>query len=262
MQQDFSPSMAEEERTRTPGHIGTPQTSSVSQSRLSYGQGSTPSVDAPLDFQGLPTSGSLGSEAAGSRIASSSGPVPEGNRVKPGNAMIKGSNDVVHSVEYSGIAPPDTAGFRNASVSQGRAAVPTRSLEDRHLPPREVTDGSLDNAYVAFVLYCNPAVPLSTNSEELRKIFRSPPRSDGKTFSTFTLFELIRKLEEKEIKTWTQLAIQLGVDPPSAEKNQSSQKVQQYAVRLKVSLRPFSSPFMSLLQSHLVSGTRISRREC
>ncbi|KAI9871082.1 MAG: hypothetical protein M1830_003330, partial [Pleopsidium flavum] len=67
----------------------------------------------------------------------------------------------------------------------------------------------------------------------LTKVFRTPPKSDGKSFSTFRLFELIRKLEGKEIRTWTQLAIQLGVEPPSTEKNQSAQKVQQYAVRLK-----------------------------
>ncbi|KAI9752786.1 MAG: hypothetical protein M4579_005492 [Chaenotheca gracillima] len=104
---------------------------------------------------------------------------------------------------------------------------------DRSLPAREVTDEVLDDAYVAFVLYCNPTVPLNADSAELRKGFRAPPKSDGKTFSTFTLLELIRKLENKEIKTWTQLAIQLGVEPPMPEKNQSTQKVQQYAVRLK-----------------------------
>jgi hypothetical protein len=84
-------------------------------------------------------------------------------------------------------------------------------------------------------MYCNPAVPLDTDTIELRKIFRAPPKSDGKTFSTFTLFQLIRKLDQKEIKTWAQLAIDLGVEPPALEKGQSAQKVQQYAVRLKVS---------------------------
>lgn len=74
----------------------------------------------------------------------------------------------------------------------------------------------------------------NTDSAELRRIFRAPPKSDGKSFSTFTLFQLIRKLENKEIKTWAQLAIDLGVEPPALEKGQSAQKVQQYAVRLKV----------------------------
>ncbi|KAL1867241.1 hypothetical protein Plec18167_008782 [Paecilomyces lecythidis] len=40
-------------------------------------------------------------------------------------------------------------------------------------------------------------------------------------------------MDKKELKTWIQLATELGVEPPSAEKGQSSQKVQQYAVRLK-----------------------------
>ncbi len=85
-------------------------------------------------------------------------------------------------------------------------------------------------------MYCNPSVPPDTDTTELRKTFRGPPKSDGKNFSTFTLFELIRKLDQKEIKTWAQLAIDLGVEPPSLEKGQSAQKVQQYAVRLKVSV--------------------------
>jgi hypothetical protein len=105
----------------------------------------------------------------------------------------------------------------------------------RSLPSKDVTDGNFDDAYINFVMYCNPAVPPDTDTTELRKIFRGPPKSDGKTFSTFTLFELIRKLDQKEIRTWAQLAIDLGVEPPSLEKGQSAQKVQQYAVRLKVS---------------------------
>ena len=84
-------------------------------------------------------------------------------------------------------------------------------------------------------MYCNPSIPLDTDATELKRIFRAPPKSDGKNFNTFTLFELIRKLELKEIKTWAQLALDLGVEPPVLDKGQSAQKVQQYAVRLKVS---------------------------
>ena len=107
--------------------------------------------------------------------------------------------------------------------------------ERRSLPTRAVTDDNFDDAYVDFVMYCNPTIALDTDTTELRKIFRSPPKSDGKSFSTFTLFQLIEKLEQKEIKTWAQLALDLGVEAPSAEKGHSAQKVQQYAVRLKVS---------------------------
>jgi hypothetical protein len=118
------------------------------------------------------------------------------------------------------------------------ARPPAGSSKDgsgRSLPPRTATDETLDDTYVAFIMYCNPSIPLDTDTAELRKIFRAPPKSDGKSFSTFTLFELIRKLELKEIKTWAQLAIDLGVEPPALDKGQSAQKVQQYAVRLKVS---------------------------
>lgn len=106
--------------------------------------------------------------------------------------------------------------------------------EARTLPLRDVTDQNIDDAYVAFIFYCNPNVPNFVDTTELRKTFRSPPRSDGKSFSIFTLWELIRKFDNKEVKTWIQLAIELGVEPPSVEKKQSTQKVQQYAVRLKV----------------------------
>ncbi|KAH8698334.1 putative ARS binding protein Abp2 [Talaromyces proteolyticus] len=120
--------------------------------------------------------------------------------------------------------------------TNSRRAIPRDSVGDaerRILPPRDVTDETIDDAYVAFIMYCNPNVPISTDSSELRKTFRGPPRSDGKSFSVFILWELIRKLDRKELKTWIQLAIELGVEPPSLEKKQSTQKVQQYAVRLK-----------------------------
>ncbi|KAJ8106551.1 hypothetical protein ONZ43_g7031 [Nemania bipapillata] len=101
------------------------------------------------------------------------------------------------------------------------------------LPNRSVTSGTIEDAYVSFILHCNPAVPLDVDTTSLREAFRTPPKSEGKSFSTFTLFELIAKLHQKEIKTWAELALRLGVDPPDHEKGQSSQKIQQYAVRLK-----------------------------
>ncbi|CAD6594219.1 MAG: hypothetical protein ASARMPREDX12_008434 [Alectoria sarmentosa] len=110
---------------------------------------------------------------------------------------------------------------------------------ERELPLREVDDRSIDEAYIQFVLYCNPSIPADVDTSELKKGFRTPPKSDGKTFSPYILFGLISRLEAKDIKTWTQLVIELGVEPPDAAKNQSSQKVQQYAVRLKRWLHAF-----------------------
>ncbi|GKT47014.1 ARS-binding protein 2 [Colletotrichum spaethianum] len=101
------------------------------------------------------------------------------------------------------------------------------------LPDRDVTAETIEDAYVGFVLYCNPAVPPETDAAALREAFRVPPKSGGKSFSTFTLFRLIKQLETKEIKTWAELALKLGVEPPDHDKGQSSQKIQQYAVRLK-----------------------------
>lgn len=119
----------------------------------------------------------------------------------------------------------------------------TDQAETRVLPSREITDTTIDDAYVLFIFYCNPNVPSSVDTSELRKTFRCPPRSDGKSFSVFTLFQLIQRLDNKDLKTWIQLAIELGVEPPSMEKKQSTQKVQQYAVRLKVKL---PAPFVKV----------------
>ncbi|KAI9774892.1 MAG: hypothetical protein M1840_000108 [Geoglossum simile] len=129
-------------------------------------------------------------------------------------------------------SPAITTRFPNTPQGQ-KQLLPAYTPSDRSLPSRDVTDANIDNAYVTFILYCNPSVPLSTDTSELRRGFRAPPKSDGKSFNTFTLLELIRKFENKEIRTWTSLAIQLGVEPPMVSKNQSAQKVQQYAVRLK-----------------------------
>ena len=112
----------------------------------------------------------------------------------------------------------------------------TNITAERSLPPRDINEASIDDAYVQFILYCNPSVPLGVDTTELRKGFSNPPKSDGKSFSPFTLYKLISRLELNDIKTWTQVVIELGVEPPDATRNQSSQKVQQYAVRLKVSL--------------------------
>ena len=101
----------------------------------------------------------------------------------------------------------------------------------RALPSPNVDDSSIDDAYVQFIFYCNPSVPLSTDTVVLRRGFRSMPKTDG---NQFVLFGLIKKLEAKDIETWSQLVAELGVEPPDAAKNQSSQKVQQFAVRLKV----------------------------
>ncbi|KAL9076058.1 MAG: hypothetical protein Q9157_003786 [Trypethelium eluteriae] len=105
--------------------------------------------------------------------------------------------------------------------------------QDRKLPSKDVSDETIDDAYSEFILYCNPSFPPNADTTELRKAFRAPPKSDGKSFNIFNLFELIRKYNNKDIKTWTQLALELGVEPPSTEKGQSTQKVQQYSVRLK-----------------------------
>lgn len=129
---------------------------------------------------------------------------------------------------------------QNASPRFSHTSAPSHSRQpqafipaDRSLPSRDVSDESIDEAYAQFILYCNPSFGIDADTSELKKAFRTPPKSESKSFSTFRLFELISKLEAKEIKTWTELALELGVEKPNAEKGQSTQKVQQYTVRLK-----------------------------
>ena len=104
---------------------------------------------------------------------------------------------------------------------------------DRALPSRDVTADTITDAYVAFILYSNPNFGLDVDASTLRANFQSPPKSDNKDFEVYRLFELIKKFDAKEIKTWSQLALDLGVEAPDVSKGQSVQKVQQYSVRLK-----------------------------
>ncbi|EMC96156.1 hypothetical protein BAUCODRAFT_59250, partial [Baudoinia panamericana UAMH 10762] len=104
---------------------------------------------------------------------------------------------------------------------------------NRALPSTDVTAETLTDAYVAFIFYCNPQFALDTDTDVLRATFNSPPKSDSKEFQTYVLFRLIQKLDAKDIKTWGQVALDLGVEAPDINKGQSVQKVQQYTVRLK-----------------------------
>lgn len=108
------------------------------------------------------------------------------------------------------------------------------SESNRGLPDRAVTAATLEDAYVKFIFYCNPAVPADQDTQALRDAFSNPPKSAGKSFETFTVYHLVLQFLRKEIKTWTELTIKLGVEPPDPKKDESAQKVTQYGVRLKV----------------------------
>jgi hypothetical protein len=106
-------------------------------------------------------------------------------------------------------------------------------LGTRELPNRNVTAATIEDAYVQFIIFCNPALPSKADIASLREAFRTPPKSGGKAFDTFAIFELVRQFYAKEIKTWAELTMKLGVEPPNLSKDESSQKVAQYGVRLK-----------------------------
>ncbi|KAG5919346.1 hypothetical protein E4U61_000966 [Claviceps capensis] len=123
---------------------------------------------------------------------------------------------------------PDNEEATPASRSHVSVVGPTLAL-----PDRRVNASTIEDAYVSFIFYCNPALPLSVDTESLREAFRTPPKSCGKVFDTFTIFELVQKFYQREIKTWAELTTTLGVEPPDPAKDESAQKVAQYGVRLK-----------------------------
>ena len=151
----------------------------------------------------------------------------------PGFARQQTPERRVPSTTQGSMQPPSTSSPQlNRSTSASSLPGASRP-QDRSLPATNVSARSITDAYVAFILYCNPHFKLDIDTETLRTTFNTPPKSDNKEFQTFTLFDLIRKLNSKEIKTWGQLALDLGVEAPDVNKGQSVQKVQQYTVRLK-----------------------------
>ncbi|KJZ75090.1 hypothetical protein HIM_05576 [Hirsutella minnesotensis 3608] len=117
----------------------------------------------------------------------------------------------------------------SASVPSGDAPITTRP----GLPDRDVSAANIEDAYVRFIYYCNPALPPDADAGSLREAFSCPPKSGGKVFHPFTVYELVKRFYAKDIKTWTELTTLLGVQPPDLAKDESAQKVAQYGVRLK-----------------------------
>ncbi|EKG11294.1 ARS binding protein 2 [Macrophomina phaseolina MS6] len=153
--------------------------------------------------------------------------------IDPHLASTPGGQRHFHHSTMPGSSPGFNASPRY-SASPGHQQPSNYVPSDRSLPSTEsVSAENIDEIYAAFVLYCNPYFPPQYDTTELKKVFKKPPMSDNKTFDPYNLFELLKKLEKGEIKTWIQLALDLGVEPPDVEKGQSTQKVQQYAVRLK-----------------------------
>ena len=153
-------------------------------------------------------------------------------RLSPNYAALQLQHNAaaIHAQNNGYPSPIHNRGSSNGSgPSNGNGNAARRTL-----PSTQINESTVEGAYIQFIMYCNPSIPMDKDTTELRKVFQNPPKSDGKSFSPFTLYELISRLESTEIKTWTQLVIELGVEKPDITKNQSTQKVQQYAVRLKV----------------------------
>ena len=156
----------------------------------------------------------------------------------PGNsavvAIMDGAESRPESVVSSPASAPEDASDL-AIMQLQDAATDATNEPPRTLPDKDITAETLEDAYVQFIWYCNPTLASTYSTDELRRGFASVPRADGKTFQTWALFELVRRLERGEIATWNILVVELGVEKPDTSKGQSGQKLGQYAVRLKVS---------------------------
>lgn len=136
----------------------------------------------------------------------------------------------------SGPLPPPIEA-ESQPTDQQQAAEPestSRPAPPRVLPDKDVSPDTIGEAYISFILYCNPALPQDCMVDTLREAFKAPPKSQGKEFPTWSVFQNVKRFYNKEIPTWTEMVVQLGVDPPDLSKDESSQKITQYGVRLKV----------------------------
>ncbi|CAG8699953.1 14357_t:CDS:2 [Rhizophagus irregularis] len=129
--------------------------------------------------------------------------------------------------------PSNLATRRPSSASSSRRGTTSSNVEhvERQLPSKEgINQSNISDRFVEFIMYCNPLAPENLDKVALVRSFNAVPKSDGKVFQTWTLYQLVDKHYAGEIRTWTKLAQKLGVvRTPEA----SPQKIQQYAVRLK-----------------------------
>lgn len=105
----------------------------------------------------------------------------------------------------------------------------------RVLPSREVNRDTIQPAFVQFILFCNPEFnDEEADTERLGEVFSSPPTSSKKSFHVYDVYLQVKRLLGGEIKLWSQVALDLGVEPgPDEERSGASQRVVQYIVRLK-----------------------------
>ncbi|BFZ62986.1 hypothetical protein YB2330_004098 [Saitoella coloradoensis] len=137
-----------------------------------------------------------------------------------------------HDVLNNKIRPcsPSAIQVQNAIQNQ-RTPFPHVPPTDRHLPDcSNPTPEKFAHMYVDFIMYCNPAIPLTHRTTPLEEAFNSVPKSDDKCFPIWDVFELHKRLQSGDIKNWASLAAELGVRRPT---KQNKQKLTQYGHKLK-----------------------------
>ncbi|EPY53498.1 ARS binding protein Abp2 [Schizosaccharomyces cryophilus OY26] len=93
----------------------------------------------------------------------------------------------------------------------------------------DVNADNITEKFCQFCLCCNPWYA-GADTRLLANAFNSIPKSEGQKFDIWVLFLLIRQYHQKVISSWSKLVGFLGVE---RKDEQSTQKIQQYVVRLK-----------------------------
>ncbi|CAB52738.1 ARS binding protein Abp2 [Schizosaccharomyces pombe] len=98
------------------------------------------------------------------------------------------------------------------------------------LPSRhDVSADNITEKFCQFCLCCNPWYA-GADTRQLANAFNMIPKSEGQKFEIWVLFLLVRQYHQKIINSWSKLVGFLGVE---RKDEQSTQKIQQYVVRLK-----------------------------
>ncbi|WBW71541.1 may bind replication origins Abp2 [Schizosaccharomyces osmophilus] len=93
----------------------------------------------------------------------------------------------------------------------------------------DINADNITEKFCQFCLCCNPWYA-GADTRQLATAFNSIPKSEGQKFDIWVLFLLIRQYHQKVISSWSKLVGFLGVE---RKDEQSTQKIQQYVVRLK-----------------------------
>lgn len=123
-----------------------------------------------------------------------------------------------------------TVTFSDGTTRRIAKERPTR-LPDRH----SVNASNVTNSYIDFVGYSDPSIDTSDANtlSHLDKKFNAVPKTEGKVFTTWSLFECVTMMHRGEISNWSQLVGKLGVSDVSG-RPQYAQRCKRWLQKYKI----------------------------